>query len=80
MASERDDSLQSISVRLDGKIIRIGALYGTILYYKPLFSVDLVVSELLDEEIRLKSSVGKGILSTPPIFLLVVPSRPLSNN
>ena len=43
-------------------------------------SVDSVVSELLAEEIRLKSSYEKGILSTSNPYVLVVPSKPFSNN
>uniref|UniRef100_A0A803NM14 Uncharacterized protein n=1 Tax=Cannabis sativa TaxID=3483 RepID=A0A803NM14_CANSA len=40
-------------------------LRGSILYRSLLPSIDLVVSELLADEIHLKSQSGKGILSTP---------------
>ena len=52
------------------------ALHGTILYHNLLPYVDLVVSELLAKEIRLKSQVEKCILSTPHTSILAVLSRP----
>ena len=55
-------------------------LRGSILHCSPLPSVDSVVSELLAEEICLKSYSEKGILSTSNHFVLAVPSKPLSNN
>ena len=53
-------------------------LRGSILHRSPLPSVDSVVSELLAEEIRLKSYSEKGILSNPSV--LAVPPKPFSNN
>ncbi|XP_039127005.1 uncharacterized protein LOC120263182 [Dioscorea cayenensis subsp. rotundata] len=55
-------------------------LCGTILHHNPLPSVDSVVNELLAEEIRLKSRVDKGILSSPYSSVFVVPPRLPSNN
>ena len=54
-------------------------LRGTILHRNPLPSVDSVVSELLAEEIRLKSHTEKDtpILTTPSVF--AVPQRPIGN-
>ena len=52
----------------------------SILNCSPLSSVDLVVSELLVEEIRLKSFSEKGIISTFNPSMLAVPSKPPSNN
>ena len=54
-------------------------LRGTILHRNPLPSVDSVVSELLAEEIRLKSHTEKDtpILTTPSVF--AVPHRPIGN-
>ncbi|KAK0598489.1 hypothetical protein LWI29_035151 [Acer saccharum] len=54
-------------------------LRGSILHRSPLPSVDSVVSELLAEEIRLKSQAGKGILPAPNPSVLAVSSRPSSN-
>ncbi|XP_031256344.1 uncharacterized protein LOC116114338 [Pistacia vera] len=54
-------------------------LRGTILHCRPLSSIDSVVSELLAEEIRLKTQTQKGILPTPIPSVLAVPSRPSSN-
>ncbi|KAL5750900.1 hypothetical protein ACOSP7_025503 [Xanthoceras sorbifolium] len=51
-------------------------LRGSILHRSPLPSVDSVVSELLADEIRLKSQSGKGILPIPTQSVLAVPSRP----
>ena len=42
--------------------------------------VDSVVSELLVEETRFKSHFKKGIISTLNSSVLVVPSKPSSNN
>ena len=50
------------------------------MYRSPLPYVDSVVSELLAEEIRLKSYFEKGILSAPNPSVLAVPSKPPSNN
>ncbi|XP_062110328.1 uncharacterized protein LOC133822116 [Humulus lupulus] len=50
-------------------------LRGSILHRSPLPSVDSVVSELLADEIRLKSQAGKGILPAPSPSVLVVPPR-----
>ncbi|GJZ53892.1 probable WRKY transcription factor 40 [Tanacetum coccineum] len=63
MAAHKDDSLQSISVQLDG-------LRGSILHREPLPSVDSVVSELLAEEIRLKSLDDQNIVTQQgsPVF------------
>ena len=55
-------------------------LRGSILHRTPLPFVDLLVSELLIEETRLKSHFEKGILSTLNPSVLVVPSKPPSNN
>ena len=55
-------------------------LKGFILHCSLFPFVDLVVSELLVEEIRLKSHSKKGILSTPNPFMLAVPSKSSSNN
>ena len=55
-------------------------LRGSILHHSPLPSVDSVVSELLAEEIRLKSQSEKGILSTSNPSVLAVPSNSSSNN
>ena len=52
----------------------------SILHCSPLSSVDLVVSELLVEEIRLKSFSEKGIISTSNPSMLAVTSKPPSNN
>ena len=47
----------------------------------PFSSVNYVVSELLAEEIRLKSqAVSKGILPTPNQFVFALSSRPYSSN
>lgn len=54
-------------------------LRGTILHRSPLPSVDSVVSELLVEEIRLKSHVDKGIIPiTSSVF--AAPQRPQANH
>ncbi|XP_073056860.1 uncharacterized protein [Primulina eburnea] len=54
-------------------------LRGTILHRNPLPSVDSVVSELLAEEIRLKSHIDTGtILTTPSVF--AAPQRPQANH
>ncbi|KAL5734501.1 hypothetical protein ACOSP7_032362 [Xanthoceras sorbifolium] len=78
MDGGRDDSLQSISVKLDGRNYSYWSygLRGSILHRSPLLSVDSVVSELLADEIRLKSQTGKGILLIPTQSVLAVPSRP----
>ena len=56
-------------------------LRGSILHRNPLPSVDSVVSELLAEEIRLKSqSSNKGILPAPNPSVFAVPSRPPSSS
>ena len=55
-------------------------LRGSILHHSPILSIDSVVSELLAEETRLKSYFEKGIISTPNPSMLVVPSKPSSNN
>ena len=55
-------------------------LKGSILHRFLLPSVDLVVSELSADEIRLKSHSEKGIPSVPNPFVLAVPFKPLSNN
>ena len=57
-------------------------LRGSILHRSPMPSVDSVVSELLAEEIRLKSHSEKGILSasTSNPSVLAVPSKPVFNN
>lgn len=56
-------------------------LRGTILHRTPLPSVDSVVSELLAEEIRLKSQTDKGIVSSIPPSVLAAPQRsPTSSN
>ena len=52
----------------------------SILHRSLLPFVDSVVSELLVEETRLKSHSKKGILSTLNPFVLVVPSKPSSND
>ncbi|XP_073063790.1 uncharacterized protein [Primulina eburnea] len=54
-------------------------LRGTILHRNPLPSVDSVVSELLAEEIRLKSHVDKGTIPTTP-SVFAAPQRPQSNH
>ncbi|TXG54110.1 hypothetical protein EZV62_019366 [Acer yangbiense] len=54
-------------------------LCGSILHRSPLPYFDLVVSELLAEEIRLKSQARKGILPAPNPYVLAVLSRPPSN-
>ena len=48
-------------------------LRGSILHRSPLPSVDFVVSELLAEEIHLRSYSEKGILSVSNLFVLAVP-------
>ncbi|XP_075489641.1 uncharacterized protein LOC142528475 [Primulina tabacum] len=54
-------------------------LRGTILHRNPLPSVDSVVSELLAEEIRLKSHIDKGTIPiTPSVF--AAPQRPQANH
>ena len=53
-------------------------LHGTILHPNPFPSVDSMVSELLANEICLKSQVGKCILSISHTFVLVVPYGPAS--
>ena len=53
---------------------------GLILHRFPLASIDLVVSELLAEEIHLKSYSNKGILSTSNSSMLAAPFKPFSNN
>jgi hypothetical protein len=50
------------------------------LHRSPLPFVDLVVSELLAEEIRLQSYSEKRILYTSNLSMLTVPFKPLSNN
>jgi hypothetical protein len=50
------------------------------LHRSPLSFVDLVVSELLDEEIRLQSYSEKRILYTSYLSMLVVPSKLVSNS
>ena len=55
-------------------------LRGSILHRSPLPSVDLVVSEILTEETRLKSHSKKGIIYAPNPYVLVVPSKSSSNN
>jgi hypothetical protein len=55
-------------------------LRGSILHCSPLPSVDSVVSELLAEEIRIRSYSEKKILSASNSFVLVVPSKPFSNH
>lgn len=55
-------------------------LCGTILHHNPLPSVDSIVNKLLAKEIRLKSWVDKGILSSPNPSVFVVFPRPPSNN
>ncbi|XP_022859302.1 uncharacterized protein LOC111380069 [Olea europaea var. sylvestris] len=52
----------------------------SILHHSPLPSVDSVVSELLVEEIRLKSYAENGIMSASNPFVLAVSSKPSSNN
>uniref|UniRef100_A0A803PN28 Reverse transcriptase Ty1/copia-type domain-containing protein n=1 Tax=Cannabis sativa TaxID=3483 RepID=A0A803PN28_CANSA len=52
-------------------------LRGSILHHSPLCSVDLIVSELLVDEIPLKSQSGKDFLSTPNSSILVVPPTTL---
>ena len=56
------------------------ALHEIILCRSPIPFIDLMVSELLAEKIRLKSQTGKGILFTPHTSVLIVPSKPPSNN
>jgi len=55
-------------------------LRGSILHCSPLFSVDLVVNELLAEEIHLQSYSEKKILSTSNHSVLAVPSKSFSSN
>ncbi|XP_022895274.1 uncharacterized protein LOC111409461 [Olea europaea var. sylvestris] len=55
-------------------------LRGSILHRSPLPSVDSVVSELLAEEIRLKSYAENGIISASKPSVLAVSSKPSSNN
>ncbi|KAL5778117.1 hypothetical protein ACOSP7_011043 [Xanthoceras sorbifolium] len=78
MDSNRDDSLQSISVKLDGRNYSYWSygLLGSILHRSPLSSIDSVVSELLADEIHLISQAGKGILPIQNQSVLAVPSRP----
>lgn len=54
-------------------------LRGSILHRSPLPSVDSVVSELLAEEIRLKSYSEKGIVGPPP-SVLAAHSKPHFDN
>ncbi|KAL5733323.1 hypothetical protein ACOSQ2_033015 [Xanthoceras sorbifolium] len=81
MDGNRDDSLQFISVKLDGRNYSYWSygLRGSILHRSPLPSVDSVVSELLTDEICLKSQAGRGILSIPNQSVLAIPSRPNEN-
>ncbi|KAL5810463.1 hypothetical protein ACOSQ4_027031 [Xanthoceras sorbifolium] len=78
MDGNRDDSIQSISVKLDGRNYSYWSygLHGSITHRSPFPSVDSVVIELLADEIHLKSQVGKGILPIPNQSVLAVPSRP----
>ncbi|XP_022866162.1 uncharacterized protein LOC111385969 [Olea europaea var. sylvestris] len=55
-------------------------LRGSILHRSLLLSVDSVVSELLAEEIRLKSYAENGIISASKLSVLAVSSKPSSNN
>ena len=55
-------------------------LGGLILRHSPLPSVDSVVSELLAEEIHIRSYSENEILSNSNSFVLVVPSKPFSNH
>ena len=55
-------------------------LGGLILHRSPLPSVDSIVSELLVEEIHIRSYSKKEILSTSNSSVLVVPSKPFSNH
>ncbi|XP_031257396.1 uncharacterized protein LOC116115383 [Pistacia vera] len=55
-------------------------LRGSILHRSPLLSIDSIVSELLAEEIRLKSHSEKGIFSTSNPSVLAIPSKPVFNN
>ena len=55
-------------------------LRGLILYRCPLPSIDLVVSELLAKEIRLKSHSEKGILSALNPSVLAITSKPPPNS
>ena len=55
-------------------------LRSSILHCSPLPSVDLVVSELLVEETRLKSLSEKGIIYTPNPSMFAVPSKSSPNN
>lgn len=54
-------------------------LRGSIMHLNPLPSVDSAVSELLDDEICLKSQVGKGILPTPNPSIFVAYFRPFAH-
>ncbi|XP_075489501.1 uncharacterized protein LOC142528343 [Primulina tabacum] len=54
-------------------------LRGTILHRNPILSIDSVVSELLAEEIRLKSHVDKGTIPTIP-SVFAAPQRPQANH
>ena len=53
---------------------------GLILHHSPLPSVHSVVSELLAEEIHIRSYSENEILSTSNSSVLVVPSKPFSNH
>ena len=55
-------------------------LRGSSLHRSPLPSVNLIVSELLAEEMPLKSHSEKGIISAPNPFVLVVPSKSPPNS
>ena len=55
-------------------------LRGSILRRSPLMFVDSIVSELLAEEICLKSQYEKGIIFTMNPSMLAVPFKPSSNN
>ena len=51
-------------------------LHGYILHRTPLSSVDSVVSEILTEEIRLKSHGFKEGMSSGTPYVFAVPTRP----
>ncbi|TXG48946.1 hypothetical protein EZV62_024821 [Acer yangbiense] len=55
-------------------------LCGSILHRSPLPSVDSVVNELLAEEIRFKTTHGKGILPLPNHTVLAVPPKFQTNS
>jgi hypothetical protein len=55
-------------------------LRGSILHRSPLSSADSVVNKLLTKEIRFQFYFEKGILCASNHYVLLVPSKPVSNH